>query len=191
MCVTQIKKGSLPSHDFLIWIMTENITELDPSSLSSIAERLRSMLSKREDADTVEEWLESLDPKSIIGELSFYSREVSISMYFFSFFSWIFLDIFPFESLHIGAFLLNLSFSVPISYFAVITSLHCFSDFFLFVFLWISNLSILQIWFHFSLHQLFVSYYASFCSNFPPFSFFTFSLFLLSVSLFIYIHLII
>ena len=94
--------------------MTENITELDPSSLSSIAERLRSMLSKREDADTVEEWLESLDPKSIIGELSFYSREVSISMYFFSYFSLIFLDIFPIESLYIGAFLLNLSFSVII-----------------------------------------------------------------------------
>ena len=84
--------------------MTENITELDPSSLSSIAERLRSMLSKREDADTVEEWLESLDPKSIIGELSFYSREVSLSIIFFLPFFEISSTSFPSKAVKLGLF---------------------------------------------------------------------------------------
>ena len=72
-------------------MISDNITELDPNSLSSIAERLRSMLSKRDDADTVEEWLESLDPKSVIGELSFYSREVCLTICF----KFTFLESFP------------------------------------------------------------------------------------------------
>ena len=69
-----------------------------------------------------------------------FSRGFSFYNFFSSFF-WIFLDIFPFESLHIVAFLLNLSFSFTIFHFAVTASLHCFFDFFLLVFFceyWIS-----------------------------------------------------
>ena len=49
---------------------------IEENTLSAVAATLKGMIERREEADTVEEWLESIDPTLFIAELSFYSSEV-------------------------------------------------------------------------------------------------------------------